>query len=160
MGGIGSGNWYRYARKKSTVEESLTVAMEDLREHLFSDSAGVVTWTSGSGNKSSINYLVTWQGGTPIVTLQYRWGDTEEVRIPVPLQFGRGQWWFTCPLIVNGEACARRVGKLHLPRGAKYFGCRTCHKLTYRSSQMAHHAERLSARNVLLMNTDWPSRMA
>lgn len=31
--------------------------------------------------------------------------------------------------------CQRRVRKLYLPPGAKYFGCRTCYKLTYQSVQ-------------------------
>ena len=63
-----------------------------------------------------------------------------------PAQFGGQRWWFTCPLIVDGMACNRRAGKLFLPPGAKYFGCRTCHGLTYRSCQEAHQTERLFAR--------------
>src|SRR5205823_10573823 len=82
------------------------------------------------------------------VTLHYRWRDTEDVRIPVrlettPTQFGGRRWWFTCPLVVRGVPCCRRVGKLYLPPGARYFGCRKCHDLSYRSSQEAHQAERV-----------------
>lgn len=29
----------------------------------------------------------------------------------------------------------RRVGKVYLPPGGKYFGCRHCYQLSYRSSQ-------------------------
>jgi hypothetical protein len=35
------------------------------------------------------------------------------------------------------------VGKLYLPPGARYFGCRRCHELTYRSCQ--EHDGRVSA---------------
>ena len=102
------------------------------------------------GNKSSIGYFVTW-GDAPTITLHYRWRDSEDVRIPVhlqttPTQFGGERWWFTCPLIVGGVACNRRAGKLHLPPGARYFGCRKCHDLTYRSCQEAHQEERLFGR--------------
>jgi len=31
--------------------------------------------------------------------------------------------------------CGRRVAKLYLPRGARYFGCRHCYDLTYLSCQ-------------------------
>jgi hypothetical protein len=31
--------------------------------------------------------------------------------------------------------CGRRVGKLYLPPVARYYGCRTCHDLTYISFQ-------------------------
>lgn len=149
MGGFGSGNWYRF-NKKSTAEESLVLAMQDLKKKLHPYSEGRFTWTWASGNSSSIGYFVTWEG-RPTVTLHYRWGDSEDVRIPVrlqatPTQFGGERWWFTCPLIVAGVPCSRRVGKLYLPPGARYFGCRKCHDLTYQSSQEAHQTERLFGR--------------
>jgi len=48
-------------------------------------------------------------------------------------------------LTVNGVACNRRVGKLYLPPGGRYFGCRACYDLAYRSSQRAHQLERTLA---------------
>lgn len=160
MGGMGSGNWYRWEEKKSTVEESSGVAMRDFRGRIFDGAAGTITWTYGrgdaaSGGKSSVGWFVTFGGCEnstgPTITFHYRWRDSEDVRIPVrlqttPTQFGGERWWFTCPLIVGGVACNRRAGKLYLPPGAKYFGCRTCHGLTYRSCQEAHQAERLFGR--------------
>ncbi|MBW3599539.1 MAG: hypothetical protein KY475_19980 [Planctomycetes bacterium] len=62
-------------------------------------------------------------------------------RSVVVVHLPAGRW----SLVVRGVACQRRAGKLYLPPGAKYFGCRTCHDLTYRSSQEAHQAERLFA---------------
>jgi hypothetical protein len=56
------------------------------------------------------------------------------------------RWWFTCPLIVNGRSCGRRVGKLYLPPGSRYFGCRHCYDLTYRSCQESHRYDRLFER--------------
>jgi hypothetical protein len=56
--------------------------------------------------------------------------------------FGGRRWWFVCPLIVRGIACNRRAGKLYLPPGAKYFGCRKCHDLTYESCQDSHRFDR------------------
>ena len=151
MGGTGSGNWWRWQGKKSTVEESLVVGMKDFRRQLVAGSSGTFTWTWASGGKSSIGYFVTWSADAPTITLHYRWRDAEDVRIPVrltstPTQFGGRRWWFVCPLIVQGVACNRRSGKLYLPPGAQYFGCRKCHDLTYRSSQEAHQAERLFGR--------------
>ncbi|HJN09780.1 MAG: hypothetical protein QGG09_12815 [Pirellulaceae bacterium] len=145
MGGIGSENWYRFT-KKSTVEESLTVAMRDFRSRRFWRSSGTLTWSWAAGNASSVGYRVTW-GCAPTITLHYRWRDNEDIEIPIrlqttPTQFGGERWWFTCPLIVSGVACNRRVGKLHLAPGARYFGCRKCHELTYRSSQEAHLDQR------------------
>jgi hypothetical protein len=139
------------APRKLTVEESLAVAIEDIHGHIFADSAGGLTWTSGSGHKTSVEYFVAWEQDKPIFTLQNRWCDSEIVRIPIPLQststrFGRERWCFSCQLILNGASCDRRVEKIYFPPGAEYFGCRVCYKLAYRSSQEAHRDERRSER--------------
>lgn len=151
MGGPGSGNWFRWQERKSTVEESLVVSMQSFRKRLYSNSAGSITWTSNSGSKSCLDYRMSWNDDSPRLTLEYRWRGQEEVRIPVnlewtPTQFGGKRWWFTCPLTKRSLACNRRVSKLYLPPGAKFFGCRKCHDLTYQSSQEAHQAERGFAR--------------
>ena len=116
MGGPGSGNWWRWQGKKDTVEDSLVVGIKDLRRRLFAGAAGTLTWTWGSGGRSSIDYYVTGSDDWPTVKLHYRWRDKEDVNIPVrltttPTQFGRPRFWFICPLIVRGIACNRRAGK-------------------------------------------------
>jgi hypothetical protein len=128
----------------------MSLSIRDFSKRLYNGSAGTFTWTWTGGRQSSIGYHVTWNNGDPLITLRYRWRDAEDVETPVrlemtPTQFGGQRWWFTCPLWVNGVACYRRAGKLYLSPGAKYFGCRLCHRLTYRSSQEAHQAERVFA---------------
>lgn len=50
--------------------------------------------------------------------------------------FGGLRWWFRCPIKDSrGYRCENRVGKLYLPPGDVYFGCRECHRLTYTSHQ-------------------------
>lgn len=148
MGGLGSGMWHRWAGKKSTVEESLTLEVKQFRGRLHPYSSGTFVWMNGWGRQAWIDFSVAFRGETPVVTLQYRCGG-EEIRIPIrmqtsPTQFGGRRWWFTCPLIVSGVPCGRRVGKLYSPPQSRYFGCRTCHQLTYRSCQKAHQEERLT----------------
>ena len=145
MGGFGSGN-RRRLNKKRTVDESLTLAVRDFRGHIYPHSSGEFTWTWTLGNTSSIGYRVSWENG-PTITLQYVWRDGEEIELPIRLQttsmkFGGERWWFSCPTFIRGKACDRRVAKIHLPHGSRYFGCRSCHDLTYRSSQEAHRSER------------------
>jgi len=55
-----------------------------------------------------------------------------------PRNFGGKRWWFHCPLIKDGQICNRRVGRLYLPSGGHYFGCRHCYDLTYPSCQNSH----------------------
>ena len=149
MGGFGSGKWHRFG-KKSTIEESLSLGIGDFRKKLYPYSAGTFTWTWASGNQSSVGYCISWDGGGPIVTLTYRLRDETDVRLPIHLDvtypaLGGERLWLTCPLVVNGVACRRRVGKVYLPPGGRYFGCRVCHGLVYESSQEAHCGRRLFA---------------
>jgi hypothetical protein len=52
-----------------------------------------------------------------------------------PCNYGGSRLWFRCPLVASDGACRRRCRTLFLPFGASHFGCRECHRLTYRSRQ-------------------------
>src|SRR5262249_11129670 len=57
--------------------------------------------------------------------------------------FGGLRWWFVCPLVRNGQECNRRVAKLYLPPGGRYFGCRHCYGLTYTTCPESHQFDTL-----------------
>ena len=107
-------------------------------------ASGVLTFTDGRGERTgSIGYRTFGR----VLVLEYT-ADGEPVECPVTLQtttpgFGGRRHWFTCPLARDGIRCGRRVGKLYL-RG-RLFGCRHCHRLTYRSCQESHQTERMFA---------------
>lgn len=120
----------------------MTLAMRDFRFGTGWRISGTFIWSSRRGHESSIGFRFTF-GYEPTITLHYRWRDLEDVESSIrlqstPTQFDGERLWFTCPLV----ACNRRAGKLHLPPGEKYFGCRTCHNLTYRSCQEAHQDQK------------------
>lgn len=148
MGGSTSGNRRRRERK-TTVEETLEFSISELRDCIYDGSTDVIAWYAGTRKKAAIRYQVDLSG-VPEVTLYYQVGKTEIIRVGIslekrPLHFGGHRWWFICPLQKGNSACVQRAGKLYLPKGAKYFGCRKCHDLTYHSSQNAHQEERAFA---------------
>ena len=150
MGGFGSGNRWNRPARRLTVEESLSLGIRNFRGHIFQGSAGTITWTRAGTVTNSLGFSVTW-GNVPILTLRYCWRDEADASVSIPLQttrpyLGGVRWWFTCPLVIAGVPCKRRIRKLYLPPGAKYFGCRHCYRLTYRSVQEAHGSERFFAR--------------
>jgi hypothetical protein len=63
------------------------------------------------------------------------WVDYTIELVSKTCRFGGLQSWFVCPIIRDGVACKRQVEKLFLPPGGRYFGCRACYDLTYRSAQ-------------------------
>jgi hypothetical protein len=155
MGGYGSG--FRGISKR-TVEGCLilsTAKLMSLRmlEPNCSCRNGCVTWTNTyTGEKvASIGIDTDADNESGSVTLRYTRkdaGESMDYRVnitPTPLPWGGLRWWFICPLTVNGRHCGRRVGKLYLPNGARYFGCRRCYDLTYTSCHESHKYDRCLA---------------
>jgi hypothetical protein len=153
MGSWGSGRW-DFHSKATTVEECRVLDLgEFARKGAFVPCyAGSVRWSRGEEVVASVAYTVRPVGDELVLQLSYRWtlaGEAgQDVELPIrlettPLHFGGRRWWGICPLAVNGQACNRRVGKLYLPPGGRYFGCRVCYRLTYRSVQ--EHDKRVDA---------------
>jgi hypothetical protein len=156
MGGIGSGTWYRYDSKR-TVESCISIDIRKLARDGFLRPgyvySGSLRWTSfHSGEvRGSIGYTIEARpDGTGTMHLRYQHtpfgGEPESLNYPVRLvttrpHLGGLRWWFLCPLVVNDRPCRRRVAILY--GNGKYFGCRTCMGLVYRSSQEAHQDERI-----------------
>jgi len=57
--------------------------------------------------------------------------------------YGGRRFWFLCPIWIGDKPCQRRVGKLYRPPDERYYGCRHCYNLTYRSCRI--HDKRIDA---------------
>lgn len=128
---------------QTTVEECLSLDVHWLyRNGMLTPGDHDVTWQEYSGNsrgrirmsfiEEALWVSYTWSDGT---------GSSESIRYPVPVTwtpctFGGNRPWFICP----GRGCGRRVGKLYL--NGRYFLCRHCHNLTYRSYLERWHHRR------------------
>jgi hypothetical protein len=140
MGGVGSGNWYRFD-KKTTTDECHSVDVRYLhREGLLTPGRWFsLRWSRADRETGSIQGRVSGDGRPGQITLLYRHrsgpgGEWEEVREPVSLawtacNFGGERPWFICP----GAECARRVAVLYGP--GRYFLCRHCYDLVYESQR-------------------------
>jgi len=157
MGGYGSGLW-RSGSKKATAEDCLVLNTDKLARGrlLYSGvhSYGTLNWTNTvTGEKvSSCGYEVnTLNPSASWFRVFYTLTQTDE-KVDYTIRFtttnpnfGGTRWWYICPLLVNGRSCSRRVGKLYLPPGGKYYGCRVCYNLTYTSCQDSHKYDRMFA---------------
>jgi hypothetical protein len=143
MGGYGSG-WQ--GAKKATVEGSLVLTASSLvRKRALVAGAwtsGSWCWTYDGDDKphATIGYEadLTDQGNAWL-RLQYQ-ANGEPVDYKVRLvtttpHYGGLRWWFICPLVRRDGGPPRRVAKLYLPPGGKYFGSREGYGLTYTSCQ-------------------------
>jgi hypothetical protein len=91
-----------------------------------------------------LSYPVRVRGGG------YEWAYCRPLLEGTAQHFGGVRWWFLCPL----AGCGRRVAKLYLPPGGRYFGCRRCHRLTYTSCQESGQFRALYGRLAAEMGTD------
>jgi hypothetical protein len=147
MGGFGSGRW-GFNSKADTVEDcrGLDVRFLARQGALVPWYQGTVRWTRHEREIASIGFTTrpSMDAGLTLV-LNYRItrsgeGAFEDIEMPVALEttrphLGGIRWWARCALVVNNRPCQRRVAILYLPPGGRYFGCRHCYRLTYRSAQ-------------------------
>jgi hypothetical protein len=148
MGGYGSG--FRGVSKR-TVEGCLTLSAGKLMtlgklKPNFSTFNGSLTWTNTHTSEALASIGIDTDAGDDSGTVRLHYtrknaGESVDYSVRIvatPLPWGGVRWWFICPLVVNERPCGRRVGKLYLPGGGKYFGCRHCYNLTYTSCQESH----------------------
>ena len=133
---------------RKTVEECTSISISDLLNRgIFEKKRGyLVPWSPYALGRevSSIAYWVkTGPEGNIFLQVSYKMPSWfYDIKVPLDYvielttttcNFGGKRHWFICPLRINGLPCRRRVGKLYLPPGEKYFGCRSCYNLTYQS---------------------------
>jgi hypothetical protein len=162
MGGLGSGE---RCEKKGVVEGNLALDTSDFKRKKLlvanRQFAGSITWSGGSTIKVVLQ--VGEEAGS--IQLIYHFPDASRTScnysvrlVATPCHLGGRRWWFLCPLHRNGVGCGRRVRKLYLV--GRYFGCRHCHELTYRSCQESDSRVYAMIRSGLLANTPdvkgWP----
>ena len=155
MGRICSTRWGIHA-KKVTVEACRVLDIHQwTRTRLVQANlrhAGAWTWADASNIPiAALGYVVdTTDMAAPTLTLSYTvLPSRTHVLYAIPLATtsvhrGGTRWWLCCPLVGNGEVCHRRVEKLYLPPNGRYFGCRQCYNLTYRSCQESHKYDTLA----------------
>jgi len=143
------GRWAWSSRE--TVEDCRALSVFELNQKqvLSGHISAKVSWgTVWGAAEQSIGIEVITTGDPDYagsVQLKYKLthsstGDSEILDYIVGLEatscrFGGIRYWFVCPLMRGADACDERVGKLYLPPNGKYFGCRKCYNLTYRSQK-------------------------
>jgi hypothetical protein len=142
VGGFGSGQRWS---KKDTVEGRYAIDTSDLKKWKLlvpgiTNRPGAFKWRrAGEEKASSVSYLLTVGANSGTLRLIYSMKfqnanlDYPVRLVTTPCRLGGVRWWFVCPLSCHGVACGRRVRKLYL--SGKWFGCRSCHRLTYRTQQ-------------------------
>jgi hypothetical protein len=146
MGGPGSGRWPSDYSRQEIVENCASLSISAMRRGGAlvpqKETSGTLFGTNQITREVdfSIEFRVTSSGpDAPRLWFAYELpGTAEIVRYAIQLACTRTNWggtrlWFVCPLIGSAGPCGRRVGILYLPQKCKYFGCRVCYQLSYRS---------------------------
>ena len=140
MGGVGSGTWCRWSKRK-TLEECHRIDVRYMykRGLLTAGMAGSLSWTTRGEPSGSISYKS--HDGYLALSYAFTAGDSEPEQIDdqiqlewTPCHYGGHRPWFRCP------SCSRRVMVLALQR--RLFRCRKCHDIPY-GSQTEMRIDRL-----------------
>lgn len=133
MGGIGSGQHFRFCTK-FTTETSREIDIRYLKRmgRLFPGSWGALHWSSRGKPDGKVQFFIS--NGSLFIAYQIRvlgreWETVQQEIFfdrTIPY-FGGVRLWFLCP------ACDRRVVALY--GSGRLFLCRHCNKLTYASQQ-------------------------
>jgi hypothetical protein len=162
MGGWGSG-WQ--GPRKTTVEESLVLTASALarRKVLIhgARTSGSWGWTYEGEDKphATIGYeanLIDSEAAWLRLHYQCR-GEPADYRVRLVTTrptYGGLRWWFICPLERRDGGPPRRVAKLYLPPGSRYFGSREGHGLTYTSCRESGKFRGLFSGLAAAMGTD------
>lgn len=146
MGGTGSGR-VAGMTGRGTVEESRVLDLTWMVRSGLLDpgSAGEGTITWKQPHLDRITLVMRYRCNRELQQLKVEHADAAggpALQYPLdltttPLPWGGRRWWLRCGLLHhkhgNAAPCGRRVAKLYLPRGRRFFGCRHCHQLTYQS---------------------------
>jgi len=148
--------WYRNSYPKITVEQCLIFSIFALKRDGILKHAdgwtGASMWRNNRGEQTAA-IRTTYMPQSQAIQLEYvvtenATGRNTNVCYTVNVtrtrcNFGGWRYWFVCPTSRPGSTCNRRVGKLYLPPGGVYFGCRHCYNLTYRSCQESKRSRML-----------------
>src|SRR5581483_3224332 len=126
--------WYS---ARTTVEDCRSIdaarwQREGVLRRLVSCHGGSWVWSDPDTGeqRASIGYESNCDEASGFVRLHYIITRHEE-KTPLDYQvrltttktpWGPVRWWFICPLVMDGRSCGRRVRKLYLPGGGRYFG--------------------------------------
>jgi hypothetical protein len=164
MGGFGSTRW-SWTSTKDTVEGNRSIDINRLNRSgclrpgywggwQWMRDGEQVAWIQlrREGDLLSLSYRVRRCGGD--------WQDVEQPTpiVWAPCRFGGARPYFSCPGIVNGIACGRRVTKLY--GAAIYFLCRHCYRLVYASQHEDRYDRALHRANNIRMRLGGDPGMA
>lgn len=138
-----------YWSKKDCVGDYDDIDVYWLKKHGYfcGWKSGGIRWTNRWGKDNSIGIFVITHDDNKYAQLTYTITDRDtgektpydyNVKISTtPCTYGGVRYWFICPLVIGNRYCGRRVGKLFLV--GKYFGCRHCYNLSYKSRNESKH---------------------
>ncbi len=161
MGGYGSTRW-NWQNKRLAAEDCRRLPLSAIKKYLWVGWGSELTWSRNGEKIASIGYQVKGEGDSPAsVWLIYTITRPDKEKIdckypidltPTPLPWGGFRYWFICPIV----GCGRRVSVLYLAPGGKYFACRHCNRLSYRSRQEGYQDRAFYGRMANMVQGEHP----
>jgi len=131
MGGLGSGNWFRWD-KRNYLDELISIDVQRWKRDGLLQPGRKFSWSWLYGDEAHDSISVRVEPGRVVLMFRQRdqgegWCEVEELIVlsHTPCTYGGKRVWFVCP------SCQRRAALLRCQR--PYFVCRRCCRLPYQS---------------------------
>lgn len=138
MGGFGSGRW-RWRTRRQVVERCLHVTTSDLPYVVMPSQEIALPIRRHDGQIAAMLPCRTLRLDDGALALGFKIPAGDEIlALPLgntPAPSGGSRLCFLCPIALGDSYCGQLSRKLYAPPGAKFLGCRQCHRLSYSSSQ-------------------------
>jgi hypothetical protein len=137
VGGLGSGQWYRW-NKRRTIEDCRRLDVRLIHRSGVFEQPGfpfLWEWKDQAAGETTASIRLRYEPDRVVLSFRFKsgggdWDDLEQI-VPLswtPCNYGGHRPWFLCP----GFGCGRRVAVL--VAGGRRFLCRHCYRLTYAST--------------------------
>ena len=163
MGGLGSGNWYRWDKKRTTEEVNrVDIRYMKKRRLLRPGNSGSLSWSCGEEQTGSVRYQVNNNYLRLIYRTRTYGDDWQEMDEKIWFQrtscnYGGQRLWFSCP------HCHSRVAIIY-GNGMRFL-CRHCYGLPYASQgetsldRLARKIRKIRTRLDVDIDLDFPIYM-
>jgi hypothetical protein len=160
MGGMGSGNTWRYD-SKDTVESRYSIDVRRWKREGVLGAGCSFNWRWLRGDEQICTINVNVKEKYLVLDYKVKFPGSEEwevIKEPIPIDrtpcnYGGERVWFICPL----DGCRKRVAILY--KGKKYFGCRSCCQLAYTSTRESEGDRLLRKAKKIKERLDWDNNL-
>lgn len=147
---------------KTEADDLKRISIYWLNKNLYLTGykVGGIKWIYNNTEEQSVGIVVSIKDDDSSLRIHYslnKNGSETTYNYKIPIErtlcnFGGFRYWFICPWYKGGIYCGKRVANIYCK--SKYFSCRHCNELTYRSRKASGISKSLGGSSININDLD------